>query len=315
MADGPQVGPVGDVTIGIPAHNAADTLGQTLASIAGQTIPPRAVVVVNDGSTDGTAAVAEEWSSRLPLEVVHGNNRGPGTAHRSAFEHAQTTYLCSLGADDVLLPNHVEELLRLAGERTIVSPNLIEWYPPDRFAGRSWQAQHPVPQPADQPMAILRSSFAAGVSLMPTTDYHAVGGHRADMQGAEDWDLFIRLLARGCRVVASPAVTYLYRRPLSPTASQRPAHFDSAVEMLERVLATTSDPAQASVLRQTLAQLRARQALAHATSAGESGQPAAARAAARGALGGPRPVAARALAYVLAPRLAAAMRARALRRR
>jgi glycosyltransferase involved in cell wall biosynthesis len=58
------------VSVVIPAYQAAAVIDSSLASVAGQTIAPDEVVVVDDGSCDGTAPLAERWSRVLPLRVV-----------------------------------------------------------------------------------------------------------------------------------------------------------------------------------------------------------------------------------------------------
>ena len=60
----------------IPAYNAAPTLPEAVASLVGQTCPPARIIVVDDGSTDGTGAL----SGRLGAEVIRQENRGPGAA-------------------------------------------------------------------------------------------------------------------------------------------------------------------------------------------------------------------------------------------
>jgi cellulose synthase/poly-beta-1,6-N-acetylglucosamine synthase-like glycosyltransferase len=71
----------------IAAYNAGSTLSAALASVAAQTSPPGAVVVVDDGSSDATGELAKAWSDRLPLRLVtHPANMGLAQARRSGIE-------------------------------------------------------------------------------------------------------------------------------------------------------------------------------------------------------------------------------------
>ena len=87
----------------IPAHNAALTIGESIASVMAQTILPEAIIVVDDGSTDQTAAVARNCSG--PVTVVSQANLGPGGATTTAFHRVATPYFATLDADDIWLPH------------------------------------------------------------------------------------------------------------------------------------------------------------------------------------------------------------------
>ena len=70
-----------DVAVIIPAFNSGAYLDQALASVAGQTVSPSTVVVVDDCSSDDTSERARRWQGRLPLELIRlERNRGPGRA-------------------------------------------------------------------------------------------------------------------------------------------------------------------------------------------------------------------------------------------
>jgi glycosyltransferase involved in cell wall biosynthesis len=89
----------------IPAHNAAATIAETIASITAQTMPPLAIILVDDGSTDGTAAVALACPG--PVSVVAQANGGPGAATTAGFRRVTTPFFATLDADDLWLPHKI----------------------------------------------------------------------------------------------------------------------------------------------------------------------------------------------------------------
>jgi glycosyltransferase involved in cell wall biosynthesis len=93
------------MTIGIviPAYNAAETLDATLGSVFQQDPRPARVLVVDDGSSDDTAAIASRWSG---VRLIRQENRGAGAARNVAFspDTAGIDGILWLDADDVLLP-------------------------------------------------------------------------------------------------------------------------------------------------------------------------------------------------------------------
>lgn len=90
----------------IPAYNAAPTIAETIASILAQTIPARQIIVVNDGSTDGTAQVA--LAAAAGVIVIDQGNLGPGAATTAGFCSASAPFIATLDADDLWLPHKIE---------------------------------------------------------------------------------------------------------------------------------------------------------------------------------------------------------------
>jgi glycosyltransferase involved in cell wall biosynthesis len=88
--------------VAIPAYNAAGTIREAIASVIAQTIPVREIVVVDDGSTDGTASVVQQIEG--PITVIRQENRGPGAATTAGLLHVSTPLVATLDADDVWLP-------------------------------------------------------------------------------------------------------------------------------------------------------------------------------------------------------------------
>ena len=96
-----------DVTVIMPAYQAVSTIGRALSSIAAQTLKPRAVVVVDDGSDDSTldaAAACREQLNGIELMLLQQENAGPGAARNRALAEARTEFVAFLDADDEWLP-------------------------------------------------------------------------------------------------------------------------------------------------------------------------------------------------------------------
>jgi len=94
----------------IPVHNGAATINQTLDSVLAQTVKPLEIVVVDDGSTDSTAQLLEEYGDRIA--VLRQPNRGPSNARNAgaAAVSTRSKYLLFLDADDALTPEMLGKL-------------------------------------------------------------------------------------------------------------------------------------------------------------------------------------------------------------
>ncbi len=154
----------------IPAYNASGTIAETIGAILGQSVPPAEIVVVDDGSTDDTVAVASAIDQRV--RVVRQQQSGPGKASNTAVANATCDIIAFSDADDIWLPHKMEVQLPAlaAAERRIVMARMQ--HVRNGVLGRVQDAR-------------LRS-----VMVLRRTDYAAVGdmidppGNRGDIV---DW--------------------------------------------------------------------------------------------------------------------------------
>tara|TARA_R110002049_G_scaffold17654_7_gene68269 strand:- start:4344 stop:5042 length:699 start_codon:yes stop_codon:yes gene_type:complete len=123
-----------DVSVVIPAHNAHKYLAAALNSVADQSLPPREIIVVDDGSTDTTAEIAAGYARRS-VTLLRQPQRGSAAARNAGVLAASQPYLAFLDADDLWSPRKLAEqiapleadcdLLGLFGHmQNFVSPDL-----------------------------------------------------------------------------------------------------------------------------------------------------------------------------------------------
>jgi glycosyltransferase involved in cell wall biosynthesis len=282
--------PVSPIAVVIPAYNSTRTLGAALASVAAQTLPPAAVVVGDDHSDDDTPALARRWQSLLPLEIVRlERNSGPAAARRAAIARIDTPLIALLDADDVWLPDHLGSLASLQTRcGGIACADALRWHPGEGVRGATQRDHFPIPAPDDQVLDILRHNFVSIGALFPRAAYHDAGGFRDGVSGAEDWDLWIRMIRAGVRVHGVAAPTLLYRVE-STGLSHRTDIYDTYSRVLERAVQEAGNDQQREVAAATLSWMRHRRALAAAYVHARAGRPWKARGAALACLpGSPR---------------------------
>lgn len=301
-------GPV-PVAVIIPAFNAQDTLDAALASVAAQTRQPRTVVVIDDGSTDETAGVAERWRASIPICVLQQSQSGPGPARRAAIESTHEPLLALLDADDCWLPDHLQTLLAIhAVTGGIVTADALPWSPGSSL-GQSYRSSFPVPPPEEQAVRIVHGNFVFIGSLFSRQDYEAAGGFRSFAPGAEDWDLWIRMIRGGARVHSAAHPTCLYR--LSATGlTAKVDIMDRYLAVLEAAVQETDDAAELSAARWGLQMCRARRSIRRSYEAAGAGRTMAARGQALAGLRGSWLHKLQSLAIVTSPRAALWLRNR-----
>ena len=92
------------VTVVIPVYNGERFIGEALDSVRAQTMPPAEILVVDDGSTDRSGAIAEAWGAT----VLHQLNQGNSAARNAAIRASSQPWIAFLDADDVWEPQKLE---------------------------------------------------------------------------------------------------------------------------------------------------------------------------------------------------------------
>jgi glycosyltransferase involved in cell wall biosynthesis len=112
------------VSILIPAYNAQEWIADTLRSAIAQTWEPKEIVVVDDGSTDQTLAIAQQFASDC-IRIVSQKNQGAAAARNKALSLSKGDYIQWLDADDLMAPDKItkqmEALDQSASKLTLLS--------------------------------------------------------------------------------------------------------------------------------------------------------------------------------------------------
>lgn len=105
------------ISIVIPAYNAEKYIERTVASIAAQTLKEYEIIVVNDGSTDGTGAILDRLAATTPgMRVIHIANGGAYAARLRGISEARGEWVTFCDADDTMRPDALERLLSFTRE-------------------------------------------------------------------------------------------------------------------------------------------------------------------------------------------------------
>ena len=109
-----------EVFVVVPSYNHARFVEKCLRSIIGQTLQPKKLLVIDDGSTDGSPAVIEKVLNDCPFEseLIARENRGLCSTLNQAFAVSDGEYFAYLGSDDLWLPDFLNEQTRLLNQRT-----------------------------------------------------------------------------------------------------------------------------------------------------------------------------------------------------
>lgn len=211
------------VSILIPAYNAEEWIADTIRSAIAQTYEPKEIVVVDDGSTDQTLAVAQRFACES-IKVVFQENQGAAAARNTAFSLSRGEYIQWLDADDLLAPDKIANQMRVLSPsqtRTLLSSAF------GRFKYRYSQAEFvPTALWCDlSPVEWLLRKMGGNVYMQTATWLvsreltEAAGPWDTRLLGDDDGEYFCRVLlaSNGTRFV--PESTVFYRAPWINTLS------------------------------------------------------------------------------------------------
>lgn len=102
------------ISIIVPVYNVQDYVGECVESLCRQTYTNLEIVLVDDGSTDGSAEVCDEYACRDErIRVIHQRNRGLSGARNVGLDNIQGEYIAFVDSDDLVMPNYVDVLYGL----------------------------------------------------------------------------------------------------------------------------------------------------------------------------------------------------------
>jgi glycosyltransferase involved in cell wall biosynthesis len=256
------------VSILIPAHNASPWIAETIDSALAQSWADREVIVVDDGSTDETVAIARRYEPQ-GVRVFTQENQGAGAARNRAWAESHGAWLQFLDADDLLHPEKISRQMDMAAR---LGPDFIYCSQWTRFTRSIADADY-TPQPlcADSdPVAWIELKLRENVMMHPAA--WLVSRKLADRAGPwdttlsldDDGEFFSRVVLASAGVrIARDALTY-YRSNLSGSLSRHrsPQAWASAYKSLQ--LTTARLKAVSSTAATTAAVANAYQQLAYA---------------------------------------------------
>ncbi|HZZ83172.1 MAG TPA: glycosyltransferase [Anaeromyxobacteraceae bacterium] len=186
------------VSVIMPAYDAAEFMGEAVRSALRQTFADLEVVIVDDGSTDDTAALAERLGAEdSRVRLVRKENGGPSSARNAGIAAARGELVCFLDADDVFLPDKLER--QLAFLRLFPACDLVysDFYVgDDRLTPVALWSRSPPDLPMQELFAYC-CWFAPFSPLLRAGLLARVGPFDEELRTSEDWDFWLRASRAG----------------------------------------------------------------------------------------------------------------------
>ena len=250
------------VSIVTPAFDVAPFVADAIVSVRAQHLPDWEMILVDDGSRDGTARAAERAAEGDPrIRILRQANAGVSAARNTGLAAARGEALLFLDADDWLAP---DALHRLA--------TALRAAPGAALAYGPWAAVAEAARPGDAPLTIKTGPFPSGDvlerllvrnllvngghALIRRAALDAAGGFRPGIRYGEDWECWVRLALGGRFARVAGRAPLLFVRERSGSAYRRMAR--DAAAFAPAMEAIWGNPDLAARLGRRLPRLRAR---------------------------------------------------------
>jgi glycosyltransferase involved in cell wall biosynthesis len=198
-----------DFAVVIPAFNRADTIMEALESVLRQSVLPKEILLIDDGSTDDTVRRVQDLDHPLIAVLVNARNMGATASRNRGAKAATARWIAFLDSDDTWHPD------KLAAERRLIASHMAlqdndavavacnHVLVIDGHAGATSTAKEHVADPAQR---LKTENYLGTCSCMTVRRdaFLAIGGFDKGLKSCQDWDLWLRLSAVGKILVSAP---------------------------------------------------------------------------------------------------------------
>jgi len=248
------------VSVVIPAYKCADYIVATLKSVLAQSFTNYEIIVVNDGSPD-TDALERVLAPYLAfLRYIQQPNGGPSSARNRGVEEAHGSYVAFLDSDDLWLPNHLANQMKLLQK----DPGLVLMYSDSLLLrddvpfATAFEKNPQAPPVTFESLVAETCSIGTSTTVVSRQAALDAGGFESGRHRSEDFDLWLRIAHRGGPMAYSPVVQVCHR-VANGLSCDNTAMNQAQISVYEKLLtALLLTPAQTQLLRSKIAEMETR---------------------------------------------------------
>ena len=243
------------ISIIIPAYNADKYLANTIQSVINQTYIDWEIIIINDGSTDGTLELINNFKDKdSRIKVFSHENAGVAHSRNRGIAEAKGEFIAFLDADDLWTPDKLEMQLKVLQENPEagVAYSWVDYI--DETGKFLYPGSHITVNGDAYPKLLINNFLENGSNpLVRREALEKIGKFDVNLPPAEDWDLYLRL-ARESEFVAIPKPQILYRLCTNSCSANIIKMETQVLRVIEKAYNQTSESLQ-HLKRETLAKL------------------------------------------------------------
>jgi len=201
-----------EVSVIIPAYNQDKFIEETLKSVLAQTYKNFECIIVDDGSTDDTKAVAGKYIDRDKIKYFYQENKGLAGARNTGLKLAKGKYIHFLDSDDLICNYFLEHMVGKLNHHKDIDVLSCAWVLIDEAGRRISSKIGPAKSDNYLQDLILQNLFPVHAVMARRDIIDSAGLFSESLSALEDWDMWLRIAMNGCRFDVLDEVVVRYRR-------------------------------------------------------------------------------------------------------
>jgi glycosyltransferase involved in cell wall biosynthesis len=256
--------PLIKVSVIIPTHNRAKYLIEAIKSVLDQTFKDFELILVDDGSTDNTRDIIENFRDNR-IRYIYQDNGGVSSARNTGIKAADGEYIAFLDSDDTWLPENLELKVKLLDSRPDLGLVCSDAYVVDNGTGttprRFWNKTRfkysgSPEQAAKSPLKDLlyRNCFIMPqATIIPSKVFTTIGYFDESLPTSEDWDLFVRIVQRFPIEIINVPLLKIRRHNTSLSRNMEKVYLGTWTAINKLINSGTVTRSEIKILKQRLA--------------------------------------------------------------
>lgn len=192
------------VSILMPIYNYGNRINQTLNSVFNQDYTNFEIILVDDGSTDEFVKhKLKELEGVDRIKVIYKENGGPSSARNEAFKHSKGQYILPLDSDDMILDGYIKSCVNILSKDKNISPVYCDTHHVGQVRGIEQR-------PEWSKERLVKGPFIVNCSMFHRESFEKVNGYDEDLNGWEDYDMWLRMMKLGYVGKRIPKPLFIY---------------------------------------------------------------------------------------------------------
>lgn len=185
------------VTILLPAYNCQNYIQQTIDSILNQTYPNFELLIINDGSTDNTSKIINNYTDNRIKHIINEKNKGLIYTLNKGISIAKGKYIARIDADDICLPTRIEKQVNWLNNNnnTVIVATTVSFINEHNQPSGTWSLDEKTITSKQIQKAMLWECCIAHPSVMMRTEVIKNYKYNHKQKHTEDYDLWLQILA------------------------------------------------------------------------------------------------------------------------
>jgi len=255
------------VSVIIPVYNAERFIAQTLESVAAQTYANFEVIVVDDGSSDGSRAAIEPFLADTRFKLIAQANAGISAARNTAIRASSGEFIALLDNDDLWLPQKLCKQIEIAAgnpETGMIFTN-AELFGESGVIGKYYPDRASYPKPDILEHLLEENPFCAGTMMVRKSCLDDFGLFDETLPGVDDYEMWLRLALNGVKAAGTEEVLHRQRIHASSfSAGNHARMLRDSLALYERAMPMLDSDKHRQLLARTIGAKKAELAVVNA---------------------------------------------------